>query len=326
MFGTKSVYCKYMQKFSTLHTSLLAVAFLGIATAGYYSLTNNQKAAQEVVPVVTQPVVQEKANVKNASFTIDNEVFVLVNGTAVKESAPGSASKTTVSIFGEPVYGDLNNDGAEDAAVMLVKTGEGSGTFYYAVLAFANGPSYTTTNTLILGDRIAPQTIEIKDGRAVYNYAVRKESEAMTVSPSIGKSLYIHYDMKMGTIGELVKDFEGEADPKRMTLSMKKWSWVKTTMNDGKVTTPKKSDVFSITFNKDGNVAVTTDCNGMGGAYTVNGNKLTFKQMISTMMYCEGSQEQEFASKLQEVASYLFTSKGELILEIKMDSGTMTFK
>lgn len=316
-----------MQKISTLHMSLLAVAFLGIAAAGFYSFTNtNNKVKQETAPAQVQPIVQEKADVKNASFTIDNEVFVLVNGTAIKEVAPGSASKTTVSLFGEPVYGDLNSDGAIDAAVLLVKTGEGSGTFYYAALAIANGTNYTTTNTLILGDRIAPQTIEIKDGRAVYNYAIRKATDAMTVSPSIGKSLYIHYDTKMGTIGELAKDFEGEANPDKMSLTMKKWSWVKTTMNDGTITTPKKLDVFTLTFNKDGNVAVTTDCNGMGGGYTVNGKKLTFKQMISTMMYCEGSQEQEFASKLQEVSSYLFTSKGELILEIKMDSGTMTFK
>lgn len=316
-----------MQKISTLHISLLAVAFLGIVAAGFYSFTStNDEVKQETAPVLTQPIVQKKADVKNASFTIDNEVFVLVDGTASKEAAPGSVSTTTVSLFGEPVYGDLNGDGAIDAAVLLVKTSEGSGTFYYAVLALANGTNYTTTNTLILGDRIAPQTIEIKDGRAVYNYAIRKANEAMTVSPSIGKSLYIHYDTKMGTIGELVKDFEGEASPEKMSLTMKKWSWVKTTMNDGTITTPKKSDVFTLTFNKEGNVAVTTDCNGMGGDYAVNGKKLTFKQMISTMMYCEGSQEQEFASKLQEVSSYLFTSKGELILEIKMDSGTMTFK
>jgi heat shock protein HslJ len=160
----------------------------------------------------------------------------------------------------------------------------------------------------------------------MYNYAVRKANEAMTVAPSIGKSLVVHYDLKTKSIGELAQNFEGEADPNRMTLGMKKWSWVKTQMNDGKITTPKKADVFTLTFAKDGTVQVTTDCNGMGGNYTTTGKKLTFSQMISTMMYCDGSQEQEFAAKLQDTASYMFTSKGELILEIKMDSGTMTFK
>jgi len=43
-------------------------------------------------------------------------------------------------------------------------------------------------------------------------------------------------------------------------------------------------------------------------------------------MYCDGSQEQAFAKGINNVGSYLFTSKGELILEIKNDSGTMTFR
>ena len=85
-------------------------------------------------------------------------------------------------------------------------------------------------------------------------------------------------------------------------------------------------DMITYFFNKDGSIAIGTDCNTMRGTYTVQGNTLTFSQMISTKMYCEGSQEQEFASHVHEVGSYLFTSKGELILEIKMDSGTMIFR
>ncbi len=267
-----------------------------------------------------------KNDVKNISYVIDRETYVLVNGKVEKEVAPGSDSKQTVSMFGEPVYEDLNGDDVKDAAVMLVSNSGGSGTFYYAVLAIATGTTYKSTNVLLLGDRIAPQNINIKDGHAVYNYAERKVGESMTTQPSIGKSLYIHYDKKTGEIGELVKDFEGEADVNKMSLNMKKWNWVKTQMNDGKVVTPKVEGRFTLTFNKDGRVSVSTDCNSMGGTYIADGKKLTFSQMMSTKMYCEGSQEQEFASKLNEVGSYLFTSKGELILEIKMDSGSMIFR
>lgn len=124
----------------------------------------------------------------------------------------------------------------------------------------------------------------------------------------------------------VVKDFEGEADPKRMKLNMTTWRWVKTTMNDGKVTFPKKFGVFTLTFKDDKTISITTDCNGMGGTYALEGNKLTFGSLMATQMYCEGSQEQEFAKSLTEIGSYLFTSKGELILEIKMDSGTMVFR
>ena len=300
----------------------LFIAFLFIAiiviVAGIYRF--NFTNGGDIIPGTNVP------DVKNSSYIIDGETFVLVNGIAEKKIASSSSTKHIVSIFGEPVYGDLNKDGNNDAAVMLVSNPGGSGTFYYAVLAIATGTTYITTNTLILGDRIAPQTIEIHDGRAVFNYAERKPKEPMSTQPSMGKSLWINYDIKTGEIGEWVKDFEGEADTKRMSLGMKKWEWVRTQMNDGKIITPERLGAFSIVFNKDGSIAIGTDCNTMRGTYTVQGNSLTFSQMISTKMYCEGSQEQEFASHVHEVGSYLFTSKGELILEIKMDSGTMIFR
>jgi hypothetical protein len=48
--------------------------------------------------------------------------------------------------------------------------------------------------------------------------------------------------------------------------------------------------------------------------------------MYATKKYCEGSQEGAFSKLLTNSTSYLFTSKGELILEIKFDSGTATFR
>lgn len=309
-----------MKKIFTFILSLLIIIFTGVLIAGIYRF--NFTDGGDNITSTSTPL----SDVKNSSYKIDEELFTLKNGTVSKELAPGSASKQTVSIFGEPVYGDLNKDGVKDAAVMLASNSGGSGTFYYAVLAIATGSSYTTTNSLLLGDRIAPQTVEIQDGRAIYNYAERRATDPMTTQPSMGKSLYIHYDATTGTIGEFVKNFEGEANPAVMSLGMKKWLWVKTQMNDGKITTPKKADVFGLTFSKAGKVSVSTDCNGMGGNYSTQGKNIFFSQMISTMMYCDGSQEQEFSGALNEVSSYLFTSKGELILELKNDSGTMVFR
>jgi heat shock protein HslJ len=129
-----------------------------------------------------------------------------------------------------------------------------------------------------------------------------------------------------GEIGEFVKDFEGEADPSRMTLGMKKWFWISTERADGGKVLPKSGNAFSLTFNADGSVAVGTDCNSMGGQYTTAGNTLSFGALFSTMMYCEGSQEQEYSSTLAEVAKYRFTSRGELILELKGEKGMMLFR
>jgi heat shock protein HslJ len=318
-----------MKKITTNAGSLLLGIFLLIAIAGAYSFNLSSKNTTIVTPLEnsTSTIVITPVDVKNSNYTVGGETFTMVNGEASKEIEGNTSSRNTLSIFGEPIYSDLNNDGVKDAAVLLVNNQGGSGTFYYAVLAIASGTTYTTTNALLLGDRIAPQTVEIRDNRAIFNYAIRKASDPMTTKPSIGKSLFVYYNPTTKEIGELVQNFEGEADTlSTMSLTLKKWIWVKTQMSDGTITTPKKANTFMLTFTKDGHFSASTDCNGMGGDYTTKGNKLFFERGMSTLMFCEGSQEQEFTSKLQNVESYLFTSKGELFLEIKGDSGTMIFK
>ena len=111
-----------------------------------------------------------------------------------------------------------------------------------------------------------------------------------------------------------------------MTLQMTTWYWVTTVYNDGTVHTPVKPDVFSLTFGDDGNVNVTTDCNNLRGNVVVDENRIQFGQMMSTRMYCEDSQEQLFSKMLDNISSYFFTDRGQLVLEIKFDSGSMIFR
>lgn len=265
-------------------------------------------------------------DLKNISVKVGEEKFDLISGFAEKEIADGSATKNKLSIFGEPVMGDLDGDGDEDSAMLLLNESGGSGSFFYAVLAINESGKYKATNTMLLGDRISPQTVEISGGRAVYNFAERRAGEPFTTPPSVGKSVWVHYDKARNEIGEWVKDFEGEVDPGRMNLGMKKWIWLRTEMSDGKVTTPKRPEAFSLTFGKDGKVSITTDCNSMGGDYKTNGPEIIFGNLFSTLMFCEGSQEQEFSKDLGEVQLYMFTSKGELVLMLKYDSGSMIFR
>lgn len=126
----------------------------------------------------------------NAAYTIEGQSVKLTGGKASTEAAPGSAAKVTTQVFGEPILGDLNNDGRADAAVMLAQDTGGSGTFYYVAAALGTAAGTMGTNALLLGDRIAPQTLEIKGGQMIANYAERRPNEPMTTSPSIGVSKY----------------------------------------------------------------------------------------------------------------------------------------
>lgn len=62
-----------------------------------------------------------------------------------------------------------------------------------------------------------------------------------------------------------------------------------------------------ITFNEDGTVAGNSGCNGYGGSYTVEGNQITFSEIVSTLIFCDeplGAQEEAVYQVLTETASY----------------------
>lgn len=118
---------------------------------------------------------------------------------------------------------------------------------------------------------------------------------------------------------------EGEADPSRMKLTMKTWIWQSALYNDGREIVPKKKGAFTIAFGEDKRFSATTDCNTVAGTYTVNQYELLFSDIVSTKMYCEGSQEKDFITLLSNTAGHLFTARGNLIFDLKFDSGTVTF-
>jgi|GEM_PF-1438523 len=121
-------------------------------------------------------------------------------------------------------------------------------------------------------------------------------------------------------------DNPGEADPEQMTLPMKNWTWIRTVYNNDTTVVPAKPGVFTLTFKSDSTLNAATDCNRMAGSYSVDGRLLSIGKLAATRMFCPDSQETVFADMLSQVSAFLFTSKGELVLELKFDSGQILFK
>lgn len=93
--------------------------------------------------------------------------------------------------FGYDAFGDLNNDGKEDVVFLLTDDSAGSGRFYYVVAAFKTDTGYVGSNAVLLGDRIAPQGVEIHSAdNIIVNYADRLPTEPMTTPAHVGISRY----------------------------------------------------------------------------------------------------------------------------------------
>lgn len=293
---------------------IIILVFLFVVILGFLLLNKKNNVAQA-------------NDYLNTTYKINGEEVKLINGKSEKEAAPGSASKVVTRFFGNEVKHDFDGDGREDIAFILTQETGGSGTFYYFVASLNKENGFLGSEAVFLGDRISPQSTNMGEGNiVVVNFAERKQGESFDVSPSVGKSLWLLLDPKTMQFGEVAQNFEGEADPAKMTLDMKVWSWIRTSSNIKAVVEPNVSGKFTLSFKKDMTFSAKTDCNGVGGEYELSGNKIKFNKMMSTLMFCEGSQETVFTTMLREAQSYKFTSKGELILSLKTNGGEMLFK
>src|SRR5262245_4310989 len=103
------------------------------------------------------------------------------------------------------------------------------------------------------------------------------------------------------------------------------WTWKGSLFNDGKRWTPVDPNTYHIEFTPQGTVAVRADCNRAAGTYKKEAERVTIALGPSTLAACPpGSLGNEFVRQLGMVSSYLFHG-GNLVLEFKFDSGTMTF-
>lgn len=104
------------------------------------------------------------------------------------------------------------------------------------------------------------------------------------------------------------------------------WVWERNIIGgDGMVPVAKPGE-FSITFGTDGKVSGATDCNGFGGEYTMGSDGvISFGQFVSTLKYCEGSQETDFTTSLAQATRMTTDADGNLVLILGETSNVMVF-
>ena len=85
--------------------------------------------------------------------------------------------------------------------------------------------------------------------------------------------------------------------------------WKATIVGDTPVPRTKRREAYII-FSQ-GIVKGNSGCNGLGGKYILNGNKLSFsdKGFMSTRMFCKGSIEPQFLKALKKIDNYKIDSE-----------------
>ena len=104
----------------------------------------------------------------------------LKDGQYEEEIVPGAASKTVIALMPDRyAFGDLNGDAVDDAAVVLVASGGGSGSFVYleAVLNDKGAPKHVAEAAL--GDRTRIDSIAIQAGQITVDVVTHGPSDPM---------------------------------------------------------------------------------------------------------------------------------------------------
>lgn len=136
-------------------------------------------------------------NARNSSFMINEDQISLKNGYQEKVVKKDGVNNTiTTRYFGNEEVGDLNRDGENDYAFMVVNNSGGTGTFYYAVIALSNTDGRYYARSYFLGDRIAPQSSNIQSNKYVVNFATRKLGQSFVEQPSVGQTMTFEVDRR----------------------------------------------------------------------------------------------------------------------------------
>ncbi len=102
------------------------------------------------------------------------------------------------------------------------------------------------------------------------------------------------------------------------------WNWVNT-KTGGKTVTVSQPRNYTLTFLTENTVSAQLDCNRGNGGYTVDGNKLTFGPMATTMMACPpGSLGGTFGIQLGKAQTFKIVGD-RLSIELADGAGTMNF-
>lgn len=120
----------------------------------------------------------------NATYQMDKTTVTLASGRAEAPAAPGSAAKAITTLTAK-VVGDVDGDGRDDVAVVLVNEPGGSGSFTYVAVVLNASTGAKATNAVLIGDRVAGQSVKLDGKTVVIDYLDRRAGEPFSTAPSV---------------------------------------------------------------------------------------------------------------------------------------------
>ncbi len=254
----------------------------------------------------------------NATYSgIYDESVTLTDG--LYEGEPfveGGASRPTVQLIEDTVlYGDLNGDGVDDAAMLLVENSGGSGVFTYLGAQINQDGQPVDAGTVLLGDRTQIQSGVIEDGQIVIDMVTQGPQDAMCC-PTL--KLRTSYAVQDGTLAEVGSEEMGTVSLDDLMGT----SWVLTQLAPDQPPAPGTEITASFA---DGMISGSAGCNNYNAAVSSDGGQtLTVGPAASTMMACPDpamAQETAYLTALQGATQWSYLI-GQLVISTMGEDGS----
>jgi uncharacterized membrane protein/heat shock protein HslJ len=235
-----------------------------------------------------------------SEFSVNGRVR-LSKGIYKGKIVPDSATELVVMLSDQVALGDLNGDGADDAAVVLITDPGGSGTFHHlTVLINQNGfPKHVATQ--LLGDRVKVKSLSIRSEEIAVEMIKQGPNDPMCCPTLQVTQNYVLQGSKLVIAG--VRE-----------LMHRRWALRSFGTKDSEDPLVPRTSI-SLEFAVDGKVHGSGGCNRYFGAYEMGpGDSLKIKSIGSTRMACPQEfmdQELRYFEALQSVS--VFKVENELL-------------
>ncbi len=254
----------------------------------------------------------------------------LTDGEYRKSTAPDSSTNIVVKLTDKKVAARIN--GKDTAAVILATDPGGSGTFFDLALLVKGTDGWENTDLVLLGDRIRVHSIAVENDIIVVDMTTHGPDEPMCCPTH---RIVKRFTIQGNLLAEVPAESAGAVNNGSTNLKAPNtidaqiighvWKWQQTLYNNDTGAVPSKPEHFTLQLQPNGHVLIQADCNKGGGVYTLKDSRLTIEITHSSLAACPpGSPDEQFVKDLN-AASIVFIKQDKLFIDLKYDTGTMTF-
>lgn len=259
---------------------------------------------------------------RNAAYDLpDLGPFQLAGGEYRHQYGDG-ATQVNQATFLTAAFGDLDGDGARDAAAVLATDLGGSGTFLYLAAMLNQDGQPVQAGSILLGDRVQVQALTIEDGNIVLKALAHGPDDPMCC-PS--QQATRTYGLQDGALELLTEEIASPAGDAEITDII--WTWQGVTDEGGQssVVVPYPP-AYRLQLSPDGSLSVQADCNMAAGSYTLDGDNITLQMGPTTLAECQqGSFYDQYLEWLGRAVEAAYISDGDTLTLTLADGSDMQF-